>query len=264
MIFMKTKWLSLFILLALHVKAQDMKQLFYYLKVNTTDVEVNCYINGFPVYDIKESGELTNQIPVNLALIGKGNELQIVATPIGEGASVSGAISPYAGGDIVSTDDDKEGVLDFELAVSEPITKTYTFDNERFDFSGQLVDVPEIDDVQALKAYGKQLLEWIKAKKTKALVEAMMPKIEATAQAFSVDQKIMTDNMKNVLNESIFKLPVQQVKEEDIQPTPYCNNRVWELKTKSGHPLIYAEEEGGSMSMAIYVANIDGKLRVVR
>jgi len=241
-----------------------MKQLFYYLKVTTTNVEVNCYINGFPVYEIKESGELTNQIPVNLALIGEGNELQIVATPLGEEASVSGGISPYAGGDIVSTDDDKKGVLDFEFVVPEPIKKTFTFDNDRFDFSHQLMDVPEIHDEKSLKAFGKQLLEWIKAKKTKALVEAMMPKIEATALAFSVDQQIMIDNMKNVLSESVFKLPVQQVTEADIDPRPYCNNRVWELKTKSRHPLIYAEEEGGSMSMAIYVAKIDGQLRVVR
>lgn len=263
---MKYKSLLFLLLFSASAYAQDDEpQLFYYLKVSSSNAEIYCYINGFPVYDIKSDGMISNQIPVNLALIGKGNVLKIVAKPIGDNAFVSGGISSYSGGEMVSTDDDRLGVLQFEFRMDKPETRTFEFDNERFDYSKSLTIVPVITDEAALIDYGLKIQSLIKLKKDKKLIEEMTPKIEDTAKAFSVDASIMYENMKQVLQSNIFATPWQGVSREEIVPVSYCDGKVWELTQKDGKPLIfYQESEDSYSSMKIFVAEVDGKLRVVR
>jgi len=262
---MKNKWLLVVLLfVSLGVKAQETEQLFYYLKVSTANVEVNCYVNGFPVYDISSHGQVINQVPINLALIGKGNELEVVAKPLGPNAFVSGGISPYGGGEMVSSDDERSGVLKFDFRADKEVRKTFEFDNERYDYSQVLVESPVIRDIERLRDYGVKLQALIAQKKNKELIDEMKPKIEATAIAFSVEPSIMYENMQQVLSDNIFTTNWQKVERQEIVPKSFCKGKVWELSTADNKPLIYAEEDGGSTQMAIYVAEVDGELRVVR
>ena len=71
---MKYLWIPLFICTT---SFAEEKPVFYYLKIATNNVSVACFINGFPVYTYSGTTEMVNQIPVNLSLIGKNNELKI-------------------------------------------------------------------------------------------------------------------------------------------------------------------------------------------
>jgi len=261
---MKMKWLllSLLMIITVSLKAEN-KQLFYYLKVSTTNVEVQCYINGFPVYEIKTTGTVINQVPVNLALIGKNNTLKIVAKPTGDNAFVNGDIVPYKGGEMVGTDDDREGVLSFEFSTENESIKTFEFNNDRYDYSDILINTPKIEDEERLKDYAIELVAMVERRDTENLLEQLRPKIEDYAKAYTVESDIMIQNMRQVLNENIFTMKREKVQREDIELVSHCDGRLWELR-QNGHPLIYRETENGSEQMEVYVGEIDGMLRIVR
>jgi hypothetical protein len=246
------------------VASAQQEQAFYYLKVTSNDVSVNVFINGFPVYDINSDGEVSNQVPVNLALIGKGNVVTVNATPLGDEGRVSGGVALYKGGDIVSTDDNKPGQLEFEFEVKEEVEKTFSFDNDIFDFKSTLAETPVLKDLSALREYGESFLRLMKSKNTKAVLEEMTPKIEDTAVAFSVETFFVHNSLEQMLESSIFKLPITQLKKNQINAVPYCGGRVWELTDADGKALIYVKQSDGTMSMQVFVASINGKLRVVR
>ncbi len=140
---MKYVWIFLFFSVSLF--AQE-KPVFYYLNITTYNAEVKCFINGFPVYTYSGTSEMSNQIPVNLSLIGNNNVLKIVASALGTNARVSGGIAPYDAGEVVSTDDEKSGVLTFEFAVDKENARNFNFDNERFNFSYSIASTSMIDD----------------------------------------------------------------------------------------------------------------------
>ncbi|MTI21514.1 hypothetical protein E1176_10835 [Fulvivirga sp. RKSG066] len=263
---MRKNWLVVALIgLSIVATAQEKEQLFYYLKVSSANVSINCYINGFPVYEIDNEGQVTNQIPVNLSLIGKDNILTIEAMPEGENAFVKGNIAAYGGGEMVSTDDNKQGIVSFDFMVTDSVGEEFKFDNEQFDYSATIKHLPPITDIDELKEYGVKIQALIGAKKTKKLIEEMSPKIEDTAEAFSVDASIMYENMEQVLANNIFNTQWQKVEREQIVPVSYNDGKIWELTLEGDKPLIYAEEaDGGSAFMKIYVARIDGQLRVVR
>jgi len=259
------KYLTLLTLLffGLCAQASDNNQLFYYLKISTANVKVQCFVNGFPVYEIKTDGEVMNQVPINLALVGENNELKIIAKPLSDNAFIGGSIALYGGGDIVSSDDDKEGVLTFNFNIEDKTTKTFTFNNDRFDFSDILTNTPVIDDEDRIINYAVEILAMIERRDTKALLEQLEPKISDYAESFSVEKSLMVENMKMVLNESVFFMQRDKVQRGDIKPEAHCGGRVWELRA-NGHPLIYTINEETAQQMEIYVAEVDGVLRIVR
>ncbi len=57
---------------------------------------------------------------------------------------------------------------------------------------------------------------------------------------------------------------MDKVSQTEIKPVSYCGGKVWELTNSNGHPLIYVQQEDGAVSLPVYVANINGELRVVR
>ncbi|MDQ2656801.1 MAG: hypothetical protein M3Y60_05220 [Bacteroidota bacterium] len=58
-----------------------MGQQFFYLHITAVDCEVNCLLNGFPVYQVDAEGEIRNQIAVILYLVGKNNKIDIIVRP---------------------------------------------------------------------------------------------------------------------------------------------------------------------------------------
>ncbi|MDX1628712.1 MAG: hypothetical protein R3345_08430 [Fulvivirga sp.] len=242
-----------------------MEQLFYYLKVSSANAEITCFVNGFPVYEIKDEGQIINQVPINMALIGEGNQLEIVVKPLGGQAFVKGDIAPYGGGEIVSSDDTREGIIAFDFSSDQEVTKTFHFDNERFDFAETLVEPPVIAQEERLREYGEKIIALILDKNTDDLMKEMAPKIETAAMAYSVELDLMKQNLRQFFEDGLYSLDLKVVNSENIIPEPYCDGRVWELTIEGGKkPLIYAEEEDGATFMKVYVAEIDGILKVVR
>lgn len=245
--------------------AQDMEQQFYYLKISSNNAEIHAYLNGFPVYNINSEGQITNQVPVNLALIGKDNRLLIKTAPLGDNAMTSGSIALYKGSEVVSTNDQKEPIVSFEIDIVKPENRVFTFDNDRFDFSKVLIDSEPLDDTSALADYAMKLRGWVNQKDIQALLEQMEPKIDDYAEAYSVSADVIRQSLQESFTSDLFNVDWQEVKREEIVPVPYCDGRMWELTVSSDHrPLFFSETEEGSTALQVYVASINGELRVVR
>lgn len=209
---MKVLLCSILACIALAATAQEEEQQFYYLKITSNNCELYCFINGFPVYDVVSHGQMANQIPINLTLIGKGNRLSVKAKPIGSNASFHGSIATYKGNEVVSTDDKKAGALSFKSDISEEADLTYNFDNKRFDFSKVLLESPVMEDSSRLIDYAMKLKAWVNNNDTDALLNQMSPKINDYAAAYSVSSDLIKESMKQSFNSDIFKIEWEEDK----------------------------------------------------
>src|SRR5690606_30390577 len=127
----------------------------------------------------RAEGELSNQIPVNVYLIGKNNRLQIALKPHqGKHGRVEASPYLYGAGDVVSTDDEQADRKKFIVETSgEEKNEVFSFDNPRFDFSHVLVEAPVVKDEQSLRTYAAKLLDLIARKDADQLVAEMQPKV---------------------------------------------------------------------------------------
>ena len=91
----------------------------------------------------------------------------------------------------------------------------------------------------------------------------MKPKIDDNATSYSVDPSMVAKSLKEVFEGEMFS-GMDNVTLAEIKVESYCDGHVWEIKNKNGNPLIYVQQEDGTMSLPIYVANVNGALRVVR
>ena len=259
------KW---FLLLSLNLYAtapdQAMEQQFYYLKVSSNSAEVVCLLNGFPVYDISSEGQVANQLPINLALVGAGNRLLILTKSLGDNAFVKGSIALYKSGEVVSADDERENVVEFTIDASKEQERLITFDNKQFDFSDVLLKSPILQDTVQLIDYALKLKSWVQNHDIDKLLEHMAPKVRDYAISYSVEEDIIREGLKQSFTGDMFNMEWEEVPREDIIPISYCEGRVWELTTSKGHPLFYSENEEGHTSLPVYVAEVNGELRVVR
>ncbi|WP_185113947.1 hypothetical protein [Fulvivirga imtechensis] len=241
-----------------------MEQEFYYLRVSSNSAEVVCLLNGFPVYDISTEGQVANQLPVNLALIGKGNKLLILIKSLGDNAFVKGSVTLYKSGEVVSSDDERKNVVEFTIDASKEQERLITFDNEQFDFSEVILRSPVINDTSQLIEYALKLKSWVKNHDIEKLLEHMSPKVRDYALSYSVEEEIIRESLKQSFTGDMFNMEWEEVSREDVIPVSYCEGRIWELTTSKGHPLFYSENEEGHTSLPVYVAEINGEMRVVR
>lgn len=258
-------WIFLLITnLFLTTPVQDMEQQFYYLKISSSNAEVSCLVNGFPIYEISSEGQVANQLPVNLALIGEGNKLLVFAKPLGENAFVKGSIAVYKSGEVVSSDDEKEKILEFTMDASREQERIITFDNEQFDFSELLVKTPVLTDTTRMVEYAMKLKHWVQNKDIGTLIDHMEPKVRDYAAAYSVSEEVIRESLKQSFTGDMFQIEWEEVKTEDVIPVSYCDGRLWELTTSQGHALFYSATNDGHTSLPVYIAEVNGELRVVR
>ena len=246
--------------------AAPMKPEFYYLQVTALDCQVTCSLNGFPVYEINAEGELSNQIPVNLYLIGKKNELKIRIKPNTDGpGKVEASTYLYGASEIVSTDDaqgDREKFIVESMDGSKEAT--FYFDNDKFDFSAVISEGPVIDQESELKAYAAELLTILKKKDIKTLLSEMDPKVRDYAISFSAAEETLINSLKGQLTEILSHNKLKKPSIDDIIYVPYCGGRLWGLKIKPDLPFVYISEDDTVISLEIYVGTANGVLKIVR
>ncbi len=258
------KGLTCTFVVVLSLQAFAMKPEFFYLKVTSVDSEVKCFLNGFPVYELRSEGEVTNQIPVNVYLAGRKNELKIWMKPLDGPAKVVVSAYLYDDSDVVSTDDAQPGRKEFVVESSgEPKEQVFHFDSGKFDFSEVFLDAPVIAMGPELNTYAAALLKMIGGTDVKGLLAEMNPKVRDYALAFSAPEEVLRTSLEEQL--SMFLSDEKLVKPipEEITWTSYCEGRVWALRGSSGRALLYIDD-GNDQSLEIYVALVDGKLGIVR
>lgn len=239
---------------------------FYYLQVTAIDCEVTCTLNGFPVYELNAQGELSNQIPVNLYLIGKKNKLEIRIKPnTNTPGKVQASTYLYDASEVVSTDDEQNDREIFKVESSDGVKEAvFYFDNDKFDFSTVISQGPVIDQESELKAYASELLTLIKKKDVKQLLSAMKPKVRDYAISFSAPEETLVKSLEGQLSEMLSESKLKKPSIDDIGFVSYCGGRLWRLKIKPDLPFIYASEDDNVISLDIYVAKVDGALKIVR
>jgi hypothetical protein len=243
-------------------------------------------------------------VQLNTGLVGEGNKVEIRLEPFltRSGRSLSiGTIeleaqvlgpgrSPVAGAKITEVQVDsvyedwserarakwkeyqsrtEHGALDSIRAWVErhPLTVSTTFDNEAGpDFSRIFEEAPRLPDRPAtrerLVGYAMRLRDLMAQENTSALLEEFRPAIEDRFEAlsFSDREKFMQQNREALVLEN----PVLDFDREDIQLRSWCDGRVWQLIREGAKNEGLLQEPSGTGRGKIYVAEIDGELKVVR
>ncbi len=163
----------------------------------------------------------------------------------------------------------ERGALDSMRAWAErhPLTVSTTFDNEAGpDFSRIFEEAPVLEDTPAtrtrLKDYAMRLRDLMAEKDTSALLRETRPLFaDHETGRPSRKQRVLKIIAENWLVQD-WRLDFTK---EDIGVRPWSGGRVWELyKESSGKELFVAGQERETGTLDIYVAELEGALKVVR
>lgn len=162
-----------------------------------------------------------------------------------------------------------QGALDSIRAWADrnPLTVSATFDNEAgADFSRIFEEAPRLEDTPAtrerLRGYAMRLRDLMAQEDTSALLEEFRPAIEDRFEAlsFSDREKFIQQNREALVLEN----PVLDFGREDIRLRAWCDGRVWQLIREGAKNDGLLQEPSGTGRGKIYVAEIDGELKVIR
>lgn len=187
-------------------------------------------------------------MPLAHLLIGKGNVFRVEITELGDNPSLNFRVFQAKEGEMVGTEDGAEIDLTGEL----PIEIKKVFDSEGADLSKLLNDL-QPSDVETMKAYSAKIVEVINSGNVKDIGDLFEKQNEEMAKAMVEEMGMTEEECKEAINEMTEEIARNGVKIEDdeIDPVPCCDNKLWLLKRKDGTDLLYFEEEGGSTSTAL-------------
>ena len=242
------------------LNAQD-KKTFYHLKViSSSKASVHCFINGFPVFETLSFSRAANNTPINLYLICTNNSLEVTLDGTVDDISVEGNISTYNEGEMVDAADGKDGIAPFKLSGKNQ-NANVSFNNTGPDFSYLFKNAPILTNEKLVKEYAKALLQLLKDKNTKALADEMSPKFKDYAKVYGKSEEHFRTEFETFFDNTFLKQP------EEVSPaspvivlTPLCQKRIYKVCLENKKALFVR----GHYSFQIYVAMIDGKLKVVR
>ncbi len=271
--------------------------------VQALDGSLWVLVNGFPTYVFKKGRFTEDHVdpPINTALIGVGNQYTLRIEPWVEqsggdlrigSAEVEGRVSVnekqiIPGSEIESTLVDsayaawserareqwatyrstvEAGALDSMRAWASrnPMTVSTTFDNEAGpDFSKIFEEAPRLEDSPAtrkrLKDYAMHLRDLMARKDTSALFEefrfyyAQQYKITGYKGGVQEDKASLRENV-------VMDDPELNFGREEIGLRRWSEGRVWEVYREGADAFF----QSGNTIREVYVAEIDGALKVVR
>ena len=191
-------------------------------------------------------------------------------------ARFAGNVRRFEKGDIVAPG---SGSVITELAIPEelaqqvrqeelalPISFTHVFENEIVDFSDELGGGAVIDDASALVDYALRLDALSAAGDVAALLAEHDPKIHAWVRAYDEPYDAFAASLRDELGAFVAAGPKEPLDPRDVELVSCCGGRIWEIRRRSGAPLLRTEPdaEGARMQLPIFAALRDGALRVVR
>jgi hypothetical protein len=143
----------------------------------------------------------------------------------------------------------------------------YRFTQNDFNYANLLTGPPMAIPDEALIQYGDFLLDLFRQKNSGQFVQEMPPKIHHLSTSHGVSVGDITSQLQSLIAE-MMQIGLDEGPEKpplDVKVRSWCNQRVYELYIEPGKELIRTvENDGGLMKMPVYVAAINGGLKIVR
>jgi hypothetical protein len=149
-----------------------------------------------------------------------------------------------------------------DSVAARPFELTATFDNERGpDFSYLFEEAPVIAGTPAdstrLKRYAVDLVDLFTDKDTSAVFDEVYPELR--------DADYTPVEARRLIAHDWLAFAWRPIRADDVGLRSWSGGRVWELYRKAtGDPLLVAGETQQTGLLEIYVAEVDGELKVVR
>jgi len=264
----------------------------YHLDLRTELCHVQVRLNGVPVAELTATGEQPEWFapPLNPYLVGAGNALEVVITPLKDGQpsddfsalKVEGVVRRYEKGAPVGPG---SGPLVYELTVmaalaerikqakdqdqklAVPQSFVERFDNEATSFAAELTQGSPLGDEQALRDYAMRLRDLMRARDVPGLARECAGKVQAYAAAYQDDPARIAQSLEQVLRDEYLPRGMKTDFERDeVELMPVAEGRLWELRRPGGLPFIQTEPDGNGskMQMPVVVGLHQGALGVVR
>lgn len=255
-----------------------MKQPIYFIDVYSEGCDLLSIVNGFPALRISTPYITNTAQPLNLYLIGKNNKVQVKLTPYYKGNdpelikdSISkikahGKIKIYKPTEI-SSPDNGEVLMSFNFDGS--VGGVFGFDNIVQDFSGLLLNSVRIENREQILDYGLNLFNLFKKEKVSKYAKEFYPKIKDYAIAYYGDENYLRKEFELSYKKEFYKYPGdrESLTKAEIQLKPWCEERIYEVCIIPDLPLLsnYGDaEKSSTLDVSVFVAYINGELKVVR
>lgn len=275
--------------------------LLYNLELTMRGCKVIATLNNLPLVNSDAKAGASFGSPLNSKLIGKDNQLKIVALPtllesgaISKAADVvlNGTIKVYGVNDISAPENGKiVRKFDFNEVIAErrqklllekkaagldsaasaleitlPLELQITFDNEGPAFQNRFVQGPIIKDEKHLLDYAERLRDLLKSRAIDKLFNEFKPKFEDYNIAYHRGNLDRRPAFTEYLKEKFFPNgPLLNFDRDDICLKSWCSGRVWEIFIKPDRPFLMTAGMGDEVyEMEIFVALVNGELKVIR
>jgi hypothetical protein len=264
----------LFILIPVSAAAQapDFVSLDYMLSGGSVLVT----LNGFPVLNqATDLMRLTGESPMNLHLRPTENRVVI-------DYSTDVPASDFVLRLFGNTEDPIAGTINvgdlLQLALSDvdPDQRvSVTFDlpeewQDRFTEGELYAQAPVISDPDRVRDYGVRIVQLAAEGDFEALAREMLPLYAAQREiipsaGIAEDDAVVVDSMAESWRERLEGSTVQTAESpDDLVLTSWARGRLYEISWDDGRPLIYAPSGDADVAMPVFVALVDGELKVVR
>ncbi|APR88283.1 hypothetical protein A7982_13632 [Minicystis rosea] len=252
----------------------------YHLRLVMRGCLARVTVNGFPVVAMNTRRPTSVGPPINAFLAGEGNVITIEALPAPGGppnpleVEIRGSVAAFADGDIVAPDAPAEIVLPIDLRRALvgkkpefPMRALFVFDNPGPAFPALFRESEVIEDLDPLFDYAMHLRSLAAQSDVGGLVAELAPKMCDYAAAYYETEDSMLQQLRDFLTGRMFPGPMDvDFGRGDILPVPWCGGRIWELRCAPSEPLLRTQPdgEGARLEIPIYVALVNGGLKVVR
>jgi len=265
----------------------------YHLEITVGGCALLALLNGFPIVSRTSDGVAIEAPPVNLFLVGQGNTLVMEASPLPNsgaepangsndlssnlsgdlaGVTLVAKVKAYERGDIVAPESG-EVIAIYDLAAappaerrSLPLTATLAFDTEGPSFRALLLEGPVIESEDAVRDYALRLRDLMRSQSLPELKAEFAPKLKDYLVAYSLGDVDAPGAFAEYLAGEFFPArPVLDFERSDLGIKLWCGGRIAEVTLGDGELLAtQSDAEGSRYVLPVYVATVDGHLRVVR
>ncbi len=256
----------------------------YNIEITARVLRFVCTLNGFPVVEEFQEGHFFQAPPVNHLLVSGENSLVVsFVPPLGVQEKTDDdapmweiKVKKYAadefsgseGGEVIAVFTPKD-LLPLEQGGSSTggVSGKLLFNADGHDFQSPLLVGVVLEDEEAIRNYGRNLLSLVEKEEIDSLVKAFAPKHKDFESAYFETPGVSKEEFSNYLSSMFFPgEPATKIALEMIGVKPWCEGRVWEVFILPNSPLLTTNgnDELPPLSIRVFVGEVDGELKVIR
>lgn len=271
---MRNLWYAVLLVLLPSVGHAEVPD-FVSLRYELSEGSVLVTLNGFPVVNLSTSTRRTGSGPANLHLVPTGNQVDIEYAPATDESTFRLTLLGSDAGAMAGADDPGD-LLQITLPAADgESSRAMTFDlpeawRQRYTAGLLYREGQVIANREAVRAYGLHLLDLVAAAEFEAFATEMLPAYVAqrkVAPSIGVPEdnatvvELVAQSWRGQFQGDTLRMPGGS---SELALTSWAGGRVFEISWSDGSPLISATFDDGSLEMSVFVALIDGELKVVR